>query len=188
VKDGDDEVPLYVKRVAEWLNLSDDHVRAIERGREELTFENADVLMRQTGISTKWLLAKHVERPVNWCGKPYSQKDYDQQQKVLDNPGFSACEAHDELKQAIKFIAEILLQAAERDETQLYGSKLRNALWKIYSTFPKNGNHVSLYNFIDLKFTPLTLTAQDFEPLLKEWQRRVERVAFKKQKKQAAKA
>ena len=128
---------LPVKTVANWLNVKEDSIRCMERGRPgyPLTSENAERLSHQTAISVDWLLANDVSKPIiNSFGEPYTQKDFDDRQKAIlnPNPDSDLRYARGTLASCCAKIAAILVRGAERGQPVEYAYKLNMALRSVY--------------------------------------------------------
>ncbi len=150
-----ERVTLPVSTVAKWLNVSDDTVRCIERGRTgyPLTEEKAEMLAYQTGASLEWIVAGDVSKPVvklHWVSgsrgkpygkgryKPYTQKDFDDRRKALSRPDDNGDLEHARITVAFSCakIAAILVRGFERGKAVEYALKLNHALRSVY--FDKN--------------------------------------------------
>jgi hypothetical protein len=146
-----ERVTLPVSTVAKWLNVSDDTVRCIERGRTgyPLTEAKAEMLAYQTGASREWILAGDVSKPVvklHWVNgsrrkpygegryKRYTQKDFDDRRKVLSRSDDSGDLEHARMTVAFSCakIAAILVRGFERGKAVEYALKLNQALRSVY--------------------------------------------------------
>lgn len=148
-------VTLPVSTIAKWLNVANDSVRCIERDRPgyRLTEEHAEKIAYQTGVSRDWLLAGDVSKPVvkrHWMAgtrrnpygkgrlKPFTQKDFEERQKVLSRPDANRAleddlkHARDTLAFSCDKIAAILARGIERGKADECAMKLNRALRSVY--------------------------------------------------------
>jgi hypothetical protein len=128
-----ERVTLPVNTVAEWLNVSEDTVRCIERGRKgyPLTPERAEIISHQTRVSADWLLeCKPKAKPLNWWSHPFTQADFDDQQIALtDNSHESKQgEVSCAFVRIIPVIAGILLLASQKGKLAIYTARLHTVL------------------------------------------------------------
>jgi hypothetical protein len=133
-----ERVPLAVKDVAGWLNVTPDCIRCIERHRQgyRLTPENAEIVSYQTAVSEDWLLAgKPKAEPFNRGRKPYTQADFDARQIKLakSSPQAKQATVSWSLARNTAVLAEILLLASKRGDFPIFNSHLRTILGKTLS-------------------------------------------------------
>jgi hypothetical protein len=194
---------LTVETVAKWLGCSPFNVRDIESrkaGRKlqngerlirELTPEQAAILAHQTAVKLRWLSNNDPSKPViNWLGKPYTQKDFDQRQAEIksgkDNFANPLTEREmivqvNRLAEYFGMVTAILLRALERGQADLCEIKLKKALWQIYD----QPNDQPARDWNDLTMTAIyhgnpTLTRPDVGPLLDAWETRFKEIASRK--------
>jgi hypothetical protein len=173
---------LPVSTVAEWLNVSDDTLRSIERGRPGYPFkrEHAETIMHQTHASLDWLLGDgDKNKPINFLYRPYSQSDFDRAQADIKRTGYPVLRAQAEFKGGVAALATILMQACKRGEIDTFASKLTTSFRDFFAMFPKSEPFVDFGKFIDQSTT--SITAPDFAPLLNEWEKQLVRIAAQRQ-------
>jgi hypothetical protein len=193
-----ERVPLSVKDVADWLNVTPDCVRCIERGRPgyPLTEENAEIIAHQTGVSLEWLLAGDVFKPIiNSCGEPYifepiitiikrgkqrgkliKQDDFTARQKALLHLDASRDVEHARMTLAgsCAKIAAIIVRGLEDGQPVETAYKLNKALRSVF--LDKCDNPVYL------QYIPATQSngRPDFSPLLFVFESRLREIQLRK--------
>jgi hypothetical protein len=179
-----ERVTLPVSTVAKWLGVKPSHVRSIERGKllkgkpgYPLIRENAEIIEQNTGVNLSWLLGRKTKNPINICGLPYCQNDFDRRQASVQSPIWPALRAQEELKAGIAWLATIYFHAYKRGEVETYASKMKSAFWEIFSTFPKNETVVGFGNFIDQTGTSFGQLEAELKPLVKNWAHELLQVA-----------
>jgi hypothetical protein len=175
---------LPVKTVSSWLNVKEDSIRCIERGRPgyPLTAENAEKIAHQTGASVDWLLANEVSKPIiNSLGEPFTQKDFEDRQKAILNPSPDTDLRHSRgtLASCCAKIAAILVRGAERGQPDEYAYKLNMALRSVYFD---RGEKLDWPTRFSPAYGNLAIERPDFTPLFHVFEKELRSIHRKMEK------
>ncbi|HEY5504110.1 MAG TPA: hypothetical protein VIK28_03060 [Sedimentisphaerales bacterium] len=149
-------VTLPVSTVAKWLNVSEDTVRCIERGKKGYPFtpERAEIISYQTRVSAEWLQGcKPKAKPLDWLDQPFTQAVFDDRQIQLTSKSSLAKQYHVSFLfiKNMCFLARILLLASKRGKLESYAAHLRTVLGKTLSSLTGDPLSLILHGFDGFK-------------------------------------